>query len=323
VQDERTRTNRAQAVILGGPTASGKSALALSLAREFGGTVINADSMQVYRELPVLTAQPSAADHAVVPHRLYGFLSVTERCSAGRWATLARREIDAALGAGRVPIVVGGTGLYIRALTDGLAPVPAIPAEVREAARRRLADAGKAAFHAELQRRDPQMGSRVRPGDTQRMLRAWEVIEATGRSLADWQAQPTALPAGAAVRFIKLVLLPERQRLYAACDARFAAMVEHGALDEAQRLAGCALDPGLPGLKGLGLRELMAHVRGEISLDAAVAAGQQATRRYAKRQMTWFRHQFEGALPIPVDAAYGKFSESLQAELRNFICISG
>jgi tRNA dimethylallyltransferase len=308
------------AVILGGPTASGKSALALALARTLGGTVINADSMQVYRELPILTAQPSAADRAAVPHRLYGFLPVAERCSAGRWAGLAWAEIDAALQQERLPIVVGGTGLYLRALTDGLAPVPEIPVDVRERARRRLAEIGKAAFHAEFGRRDPQMAVRIRPTDPQRMLRAWEVVEATGRSLADWQAEPGGSPAAA--RFIRLVLLPERQRLYAACDARFAAMVEGGALAEARQVAAHADQPGLPGLKALGLRELIGHLRGESSLAAAIAAGQQATRRYAKRQMTWFRHQFAGARPIMPDAV-GKFSESFIAELCNFIRFSG
>jgi tRNA dimethylallyltransferase len=308
-------------VILGGPTASGKSSLATAIACVLGGTVINADSMQVYRELPVLTAQPSAADHAAVPHRLYGFLSVTERCSAGRWVQLARAEIDAALKDGRLPIVVGGTGLYLRALTDGLAPVPPVPPEVREAARRRLAEIGKAAFHAELGRRDPQMALRVRPADPQRMVRAWEVIEATGRSLADWQAEPDRSVA-IGTRFIKFVLLPERRRLYAACDARFTAMVERGALEEARQVAGHADESGLPGLKALGLRELIGHVRGQISLDTAIAAGQQATRQYAKRQMTWFRHQFAGARPVEIGAGREKFSESFLAELCNFIRIS-
>ena len=308
-----------RAVILGGPTASGKSALALALARALGGTVINADSMQIYLELPILTAQPSADDRAAVPHRLYGFLSVTERCSAGRWAALATAEIDAALKEGRLPIVVGGTGLYLRALTDGLAPVPAIPPEVRDAARRRLARIGKAAFHAELGRCDPQMAARIRPGDPQRLVRAWEVIEATGRSLADWHAEPVSTPSR--TRFAKLVLLPDRRQLYAACDARFAAMVERGALAEARQVAAYADQLGLPGLKALGLRELIGHLRGETSLEAAVAAGQQATRRYAKRQITWFRHQFAGALPVATSAAE-QFSESFLADLCNFIRIS-
>jgi tRNA dimethylallyltransferase len=309
------------AVILGGPTASGKSALAMAIARALDGIVINADSMQVYRELPVLTAQPSAVDRAMVPHRLYGFLPVTEPCSAGRWVPLARAAIDAALDAGRLPIVVGGTGLYLRALTDGLAPVPEIPAVVREAARQRLADIGKAAFHAELGRRDPEMAARVRPADPQRMVRAWEVIEATGRSLADWQAESDGSPAAARTHFIKFVLSPERTQLYAACDARFAAMVARGALDEARQVMGHGDEPGLPGLKALGLRELVGHLRGATSLEAAIVAGQLATRRYAKRQVTWFRHQFGAARQID-GVGVGQFSESFLAELCNFIRIS-
>jgi tRNA dimethylallyltransferase len=308
-------------VILGGPTASGKSALALALARALGGTVVNADSMQVYRELPVLTAQPSAADCAAVPHRLYGFLSVTERCSAGRWTTLARAEIEAARKEGRLPIVVGGTGLYLRALADGLAPVPEIPAAVREAARQRLAEIGKAAFHAELGLRDPRMAGRLRPSDPQRMVRAWEVLEATGRSLADWQAQPDRPEVAAGTRFIKLMLLPDRRQLYAACDTRLQRMVERGALDEARQVMDHAGEPGLPGLKALGLRELIQHLRGEASLETAVVAAQQATRRYAKRQMTWFRHQFEGAHFVSPSASE-QFSESFIAELCNFIRVS-
>src|SRR5215831_11985359 len=282
------------AVILGGPTASGKSALALKIAAVFDGVVINADSMQVYRELPILTAQPTSAARNLAPHRLYGFLDATERCSAGRWADLARGEVAAALAAGRLPIVVGGTGLYLRSLLAGLAPMPPIPPTVRAAAQQRLAELGKAAFHAELSRRDPAMGGRVRPSDAQRMVRAWEVMEATGRSLADWQSEPDR-PLTENERPVTLVLAPDRVQLYAACDARFRAMVEHGAVAEAERFAALGIDPSLPAAKSLGLRELIGCVRGETSLETAVAAGQQATRRYAKRQMTWFRHQLPDA----------------------------
>jgi tRNA dimethylallyltransferase len=309
------------AVALGGPTASGKSALALAVAREFGGTVINADSLQVYRELPILTAQPTAEVRAAVPHRLYGFLSATERCSAARWAALARAEIDTASAEGRLPIVVGGTGLYLRSLLRGLAPVPEIPAAVRESARQRLAALGKAAFHAELAGRDPAMAARVRPSDAQRMVRAWEVLEATGRSLADWQAQAEGRPEDGSRRFLTLVLMPERAPLYAACDARFRAMVEQGALAEAARLRD--IDPGLPAYKALGLRELIAHVRGETTLETAVAAAQQATRRYAKRQMTWFRHQVPEGRQVSPTTPFEQFSERIIGEIYNFIRNSG
>jgi tRNA dimethylallyltransferase len=309
------------AVILGGPTASGKSALALAIAQEFGGTVINADSLQVYRELPILTAQPAAAARAALPHRLYGFLSVSERCSAARWAVLARAEIGAAQAAGRLPIVVGGTGLYLRSLLQGLAPVPEIPDAVREAAKQRLAELGKASFHAELGRRDPRMAAQIRPSDPQRMVRAWEVMEATGRSLADWQAQQAGPGPNDSPRFLTLVLMPEREQLYVACDARFRAMVEQGALAEAVALR--SLDPGLPAFKALGLRELIGHVRGESSLEAAIAAAQQATRRYAKRQMTWFRHQVPNGRQLCPTAPFEQFSERIAEEIYNFIRNSG
>ena len=308
------------AVILGGPTASGKSALALAIAQEFRGTVINADSLQVYRELPILTAQPSPATQAAVPHRLYGFLPALERCNAARWTTLARAEIGAALAENRLPIVVGGTGLYLRSLRHGLAPMPDIAEGVRDAAKARLAALGKAAFHAELVRRDPAMGARILPNDSQRMVRAWEVMEATGRSLADWQARQDDPSENGVPRFLTLVIMPERARLYAACDARFRAMVEEGALAEAASLQ--SLEPGLPAYKALGLRELLGHVRGECTLEEAILAAQQATRRYAKRQMTWFRHQVADARQFPNETV-GQFSERIFREIYNFIRKSG
>jgi tRNA dimethylallyltransferase len=312
---------RGGVVILGGPTASGKSALALAIAREFGGTVINADGLQVYRELPILTAQPGAAAQAALPHRLYGFLSATERCSAGRWAARARAEIEAAQAEGRLPIIVGGTGLYLRSLLVGLAPVPEIPANLREAAKQRLNELGKAAFHAELARRDPAMAVRIRPSDPQRMVRAWEVLEATGRSLADWQTAQEDSRANDSLRFLTLVLMPERAPLYAACDARFRTMVEQGALAEAAALQ--SLDPGLPAFKALGLRELLGHLSGAYSLEAAIAAAQQATRRYAKRQMTWFRHQVPEGQQVSPATPFEQFSERIITEIYNFIRNSG
>ena len=274
--------------------------------------------MQVYRELPVLTAQPGAADLAAAPHRLYGFMAVSESCSAADWAALARAEIDRALDDRRLPVVVGGTGLYIKALLEGLAPVPEIPDGVRAAARQRLAEIGKTAFHEELGRRDPEMAARIRPSDAQRMLRAWEVIEATGESLAVWQGRGEPTPWAGGIGFVKLMLAPGRAELHAACDARFRGMVEGGALDEARALAELA-DDGLPATKALGLRELLGHVRGETTLEQAIAAAQQATRRYAKRQATWFRHQLAGAKAIPVSAPFGKFSESFLTEIYNII----
>jgi tRNA dimethylallyltransferase len=308
----------AAVVVLGGPTASGKSALALAIAGAVDGVVINADSMQVYRELPILTAQPSAEAQALAPHRLYGFVPAAERCSVARWRAAAQQEISAALGEGRLPVVVGGTGLYLRALIEGLAPIPDIPAELRAAAQERLAELGPAGLHAELARRDPPMAARLGPTDRQRLLRAWEVLEATGRSLADWQRQPGAGLAAEGLPLVRLALLPGREALYAACNARFEAMLERGGLAEAAAVAALRLDPDLPAMKALGVRELLAHLRDERVLPEAVAAAQQATRNYAKRQMTWLRHQaaeFHRLEPEP----NAQFSERFLGEIFNII----
>lgn len=281
-------------LVIGGPTASGKSALALALAEKLGGAVINADSMQIYRGLPILTAQPGAADLARAPHLLYGALDIAETCSAGRWLEMAEGAITAARAKGQVPIVVGGTGLYLRSLTGGLAPIPPIPEAVREATRARLAEIGPAAFHGELAARDPEMAARLRPSDSQRLSRAAEVLAATGRSLADWQRDAAPPPVGGKIRTI--LLAPPRDALYAACDARFAAMLEQGAVEEARKV-GARIDAeglvdSLPALKTLGLRELIALSKGSLNLAEATAAAQQATRNYAKRQTTWFKGQF-------------------------------
>ena len=276
-------------IVIGGPTASGKSGLAVDIAEAFGGTVINADSMQLYRELDVLTARPGAEDLARAPHRLYGVLPGSERGSAARWRALALAEIDAAQAAGRLPIVVGGTGLYLRALMDGLCDVPTIPEEIRTAARERHAALGGPAFRAELVARDPA-SERLNPGDTTRLVRAWEVLEATGRPLTDWQsAAPDGPPPG--LRFQTYVIDPPRPDLYAMCDKRFAVMLERGALEEVCALDALGLDPELPVMKALGVPELRAHLHGDLSLNAATTRAQQSTRHYAKRQVTWFRHQ--------------------------------
>ena len=279
-------------VLVAGPTASGKSGLALALAEQFDGVVINADSMQVYRELAILTARPQPEALARAPHRLYGVLPGDEPCSAGRWRELALAEIEAALAARRLPIVVGGTGLYLKALERGLAALPEIPDEVRAEARARHGELGAAAFHAALAARDPVMGARLHLGDSQRTIRAWEVLEATGRSLADWQAEQGG--EAPPYRFLHVVLAPPRTALYAACDGRFEVMLERGALEEVRDLLALGLDPALPVMKALGVPELAAHLRGAVALDETVSRAQQATRRYAKRQMTWLRTQ--GAL---------------------------
>ncbi len=276
-------------VIVTGPTAGGKSGLALELAEAFDGVVINADSMQVYRELEILTARPGAEALARAPHRLYGTLSGHERCSAGRWRALALTEIAAAHTAGKPALVVGGTGLYLRALIEGLAEVPEVPAAIREAAEARHRELGGPGLHGELAARDPAMAARLKPSDRQRLIRAWEVLEATGRSLAAWQAD--SAPRDTGYRFLRLVRLPPRDRLYAACDARFLDMIERGALREVEQLYELGLDPKLPVMRALGVRELGRYLDGALSLDEAIVRAQQATRNYAKRQMTWLRTQ--------------------------------
>ncbi len=303
-------------VILAGPTASGKSALALDLAEALEGVIVNADSMQVYRDLPILTAQPDAAEQGRVPHRLYGFLDLDDACDARRWADMAAAEIAAALAEGRVPIVVGGTGLYIRALTTGFSPLPAIPAGIRDAARRLVADMGAAEMHACLAQRDPVTAVRLKPGDRQRIARAWEVLEATGQSISWWQGQPPVPPTPH--RFLSLVLAPERADLYRAVDARLAAMVARGAVEEVARAEAKPASAG-GGRKALGYPEMAAVAAGVISLEEALPAAQQATRRYAKRQLTWFRHQVAEANFISPDMPAMKFSQSSTTQTRQKI----
>lgn len=285
-------------LIVGGPTASGKSELALDLARHLRGTIINADSMQIYRELRLLTARPSLADEKIAPHRLYGAIAGGERCSAGRWRTLALGEIDAAQSAGRLPILVGGTGLYFRSLLKGLAPVPDIPQGVREASKALCADLGAKEFHRRLAERDPEGAAKIHPANSQRVLRAYEVIEATGTSLGDWQARQTGAAAYAG-KVVALVLEPERKALYAACDARAGLIAESGGMEEVAALRGLRLDPTLPVMKALGVRELGAYLDGKVTRDQAGKNLSQATRRYAKRQITWFRHQMPEATHFP------------------------
>jgi tRNA dimethylallyltransferase len=298
-------------VIVAGPTASGKSGLALDLAEQFGGTVINADSQQIYRDLRILSARPDAAAEARVPHRLYGFLDASERGSVARWRKLAEAEIEVAFATGRLPILVGGTGLYLHALLHGLAPVPDIPAEIRQEAATLYEELGGAAFRERLAALDLDAAARLPPGDRQRLIRAWEVVRTTGVPLHRWHRNTRA---EARYRFATILLMPRRELLYAACNARFAAMVEAGALDEAAALAARGLSPDLPAKKAVGVRELIAYSRGETSLAEAVAAGQQATRRYAKRQMTWFRHQL-----VPDLVIERPYSPDLLADVASFI----
>jgi tRNA dimethylallyltransferase len=275
-------------ILIAGPTASGKSGLALALAERLGGTVVNADSMQVYRELRILTARPSPADEARVPHALYGFVGGAEAYSAGRYAADAGRAIAEAKAAGRVPIVVGGTGLYFRALLQGLSPIPAADPQVRAFWRAEGARRPAAELHALLRERDPEMAARLKPTDPQRIVRALEVLESTGRSLAHWQRQPgrPVLPEAETVR---LLLLPERAGHGELIDARFDAMLAAGALEEVRGLLDAGLSDQLPIMRALAVAPLAAHLRGAVPLDEAAATAKSDTRKYAKRQLTWLR----------------------------------
>ncbi|KIZ46421.1 MULTISPECIES: tRNA (adenosine(37)-N6)-dimethylallyltransferase MiaA [Rhodopseudomonas] len=280
----------AKAVLIAGPTASGKSALALRLAQARGGVVINTDSMQVYRDLRVLTARPTPQDEAAAPHWLYGTVDAAVNFSAGAWVAAATDMLAQARAEGLLPIFTGGSGLYFKALTRGLSAVPPVPSPIRDDVRARLARDGVEALHAELARRDPATAARLQPADRSRVARALEVIEATGRSLTDWHGEglPPLLPPDGVVA---LFLAPQREDLYARIDARFDTMLEQGALDEVAALATRNLDPLLPAMKAHGVPALIRHLRGEISRDEAAAIGAADTRHYAKRQFTWFRHQ--------------------------------
>jgi tRNA dimethylallyltransferase len=277
-------------VLIAGPTASGKSALALSLAERTGGIVINTDSMQVYRDLRVITARPTPDEEAHVLHRLYGHVDAGVNCSAGMWVTDAAAALAEARAQHRLPIFIGGSGLYFKALTRGLSAVPPIPPEVREDIRARLERDGVEALHGLLAQRDPVAAERLKPRDRTRIARALEVIEATGRSLTDWHRDglPPLLPPD---RVKAVFLAPDREALYARIDARFGAMLAAGALEEVRALAERHLDPLLPAMKAHGVPALIRHLRGEISLADAAEIGRADTRHYAKRQFTWFRHQ--------------------------------
>lgn len=301
---------------LTGPTACGKSGMALAVAERFDGEIINADSMQVYRDLHILTARPDAAATARVPHHLYGVLPASQACSAARWRALAEAAIADVLARGRLPILVGGTGLYLRALLQGLVTVPEIPAGVRRSVRDRQARLPPAQLHRQLAERDPVMAARLDTADTQRVARALEVVEATGRSLADYQAQPDAPPIAHPVHVV--AALPPRAALYRRIEARLTEMVAAGALAELRALLDQDLDPALPAMKAVGVPQLADYLRGAAQYDAALAAAQAATRRYAKRQITWLRHQ------TVRDAAsasfvFAQFSKSLSPVIFNDI----
>lgn len=306
-------TRHAPVILLAGPTASGKSALGLGLAEKIGGTVINADSMQVYRDLRILTARPTDEEIARVPHRLYGVLDGAVHGTAALWRGLALEAIGEAIRAGRVPILLGGSGLYLKALTEGLVDLPLIPEPARQEARQRLERDGPASLHAALAVIDPTMAERLKPGDSQRLVRAYEVRLGTGRSLADWQAETAAPPMPNPV--YRLLLQPPRAALYARIDRRFEAMIAAGALDEARAFrARNDVPSDAPIRKAHGLPELIQCLDGKMSLEEAIRAGQLNTRHYAKRQTTWFRHQFAADQVVGNDV-FGQENFNPEAEI--------
>jgi len=273
-------------VLIAGPTASGKSALALALAQQINGVIVNADSAQIYRDLRILSAAPTSDDLQRAEHQLYGVQDGALPCSAAEWAAMARGEVAEIHAKSCTPILVGGTGLYLRTLLDGIAPVPAIDPDVRA----RVREADVADNYLKLRTFDPQRAEKLKPGDTARINRALEVILSTGRTLSEWQEQREGGIADA-VELRPLILLPPRKWLYARCDERFARMIDEGAVSEVEALLARNLNPNLPVMRAIGVRDISSYLRGEATLDEAIAAGQQATRRYAKRQYTWFAHQ--------------------------------
>lgn len=276
-------------VVVCGPTGSGKSALAVDIALACDGVVINADAMQVYREIPILAARPGSTLEARVPHLLFGVLPASQACSVAAWLEMAAHAIARARLQGRLPVVVGGTGLYIKALIEGLAAIPDVPDAIRAEARTLHQTLGGLAFRERLASLDPEGAARLAPGDTQRLIRAYGVARASGQPLAHWQAAGNARAVEA--RFLVLALIPPREEVYAACDARFDAMLAAGALDEVRALLALGLDPALPAMKAVGVPELSRHLRGLLSLEEAATKARRATRNYAKRQLTWLRHQ--------------------------------
>lgn len=295
-------------LLIAGPTASGKSALALRSAEAFGGEIVNADALQLYADLRSLSARPDATETARAPHHLFGVADGADGWSVGRWARAALPLIEDIRSRGRMPVVVGGTGLYFKALTEGLAEIPPTPAAARRATEEMFDALGEARFRELLVQADPKAEGRIAPGDRMRLTRAMEVFEATGRPLTAWQADTSpGLEPGS---WAAVVIEPPRDVLYARCDGRFDAMLADGALEEVRALAGRDLDPNLPVMKAVGVRELSAHLRGDLPLEEAAALARQETRRYAKRQLTWLRNQtpdWPRITETDANAAWGQF----------------
>jgi len=300
-------------VIIAGPTASGKTDIAIQAAERFNGEIVNADSMQVYRELKILTARPSEADTARVPHHMFGVLAASERCSAGRWLDMAAAAIKDIHARGKLPIVAGGTGLYLKALTDGIAPIPEIPAARVQAITAHLEEIGGEAFRAELATVDADAAARLPASDKQRLVRAAAVFAETGRTLSAWQqAEPPA--PGYPGRFASIILMPPREDMYAAIDARFDAMMNEGALEEARAFHALNLNPTLPASRAVGVVELMHVLDGEWTMERAIEKAKTHSRHLAKRQLTWFRRQIRTDLMVDE-----KYSERDYEKIFSFI----
>ncbi len=284
-------------IIVGGPTASGKSKFALTIAKDYDSVIINADSMQVYKEIPIITAQPDKDQSNGIPHLLYGFLSAKESCSMALWIKHATTHIDKALKDGKTPILVGGTGMYLKCLMEGMSQIPDIDNKIRNETRHLFKQVGNDEFHKMLSKKDPVMGEKLPIGDSQRMIRAWEVFEQTGQSISELQESKKLFYPQ--TMFKKYFINPERNILYQNCNNRLLEMIDNGAIEEVEKLAQQNLDPELPAMKALGVPELLAYNKRECSLEEAVSQAQQSTRNYAKRQVTWFKNQFsDGAVCI-------------------------
>jgi tRNA dimethylallyltransferase len=283
-------------VMIAGPTAAGKSALAMTLAARIDGVIINADSMQLYRDLRILTARPDEQDEAQIPHRLYGVLDAAERASVARWLDLVAVEATAARKADRMPIIIGGTGMYLQAAWDGIAAIPAVPDDIHTACITELAQTGGSAFRAALGRHDPVTADRLFDGDSQRLVRAMGVVRATGRPISAWQQDPHQGAVDGTA--LKIAVVPPREQVYQAINARFAGMMESGAIAEVEALAARKLDPGLPVMKAIGVREIIAMQQGKLDRADAIERASRDSRHYAKRQLTWLRNNYNADYSI-------------------------
>lgn len=309
--------NHFRAILIAGPTASGKSALAIRLANDLEGVIINADSMQVYRDLQIITARPSELEEKSAPHRLYGTVDGADACSAVQWCDMAVTEINAAWDSGLVPILVGGTGMYFKALLDGMVTIPQINENIRQSVRAEMADLGPEILHERLAEIDPAAYERIAPADSQRISRALEVALSTGKSLSDWQKEPhegylTKLDQEG--RIAKIVIDIDRDKLYERCEMRLDMMMEEGALEEVKQLLKRNLALTLPLMKALGVPSLQAYIRGDMSYDEAMIEAKTQTRQFSKRQLTWFRNQFSEWKRVPA-----QLSESKAPELLNYL----